>query len=295
MKKIFLANLGHPLLFEKIIQQSAFASLDFNVKTFPDSEILVQLNADVQNAHVWILTSLYPHQEKILPLLFLAQLLKEKGCRKVSLLAPYLAYMRQDMAFHPGEAVTSKYFAKLLSQYFDALVTVDPHLHRYQSLSEIYTMPTQVLHADTLLADWLQQTKQKVLLVGPDAESEQWVSAIAKLANLPYTIFHKTRKSAYEVAITTQDLGKYRALQPVLVDDMITTGHTLIKCSQLLQSQQLLAPWCLAVHGLFTGQAWAEMQAAGIKKIVTTNSIAHDSNQIDLSTMLAHSLKDFIW
>ncbi|WP_164119514.1 ribose-phosphate pyrophosphokinase-like domain-containing protein, partial [Stenotrophomonas maltophilia] len=80
--------------------------------------------------------------EKILPLIFAAATARELGAARVGLVAPYLAYMRQDRRFNPGEAVTSRQMAHLVSGAFDWMVTVDPHLHRYSDLSEIYSIPT---------------------------------------------------------------------------------------------------------------------------------------------------------
>ena len=93
---------------------------------------------------------------KMLPLLFAAAAARELGASQVGLVAPYLAYMRQDRRFKPGEAVTSREFARLLSGAFDWLVTVDPHLHRYASLAEIYRIPTRVVHAAPLISQWIR-------------------------------------------------------------------------------------------------------------------------------------------
>src|SRR3546814_18817342 len=86
--------------------------------------------------------------------------------------------MRQDRRFQLGEAVSSKSFARLVSATFDRLVTVDPHLHRYPALSTLYTIPDITLHAAPALADWIAAHVEAPLLIGPDEESEKWVSAI---------------------------------------------------------------------------------------------------------------------
>ena len=129
--------------------------------------------------------------DKFLPLVFAAAAARDLGAHGSALSAPYLAYMRQDRRFQPGEAVTSTYFAKLLSSQIDWLVTVDPHLHRRGSLAEIYSIPTQVMHAAPLISDWIRSEVKMPLLIGPDSESEQWVAAVARDAGAPHVVLQK--------------------------------------------------------------------------------------------------------
>ena len=114
--------------------------------------------------------------------LMLARILKDEGARRVGLVAPYLPYMRQDHIFHPGEGLTSLYFADLISRHFDWLVTVDPHLHRYPDLSAVYSIPSVHVRASTTFAGWIRDSVVSPAIVGPDSESAQWVEEIATLA-----------------------------------------------------------------------------------------------------------------
>ena len=108
--------------------------------------------------------------------------MRENGARSIGLAAPYLAYMRQDTEFRPGEVVTSRHFAQLISEQFDWLVTIDPHLHRYPTLEAIYTIPAVAATATDAIADWISQNVNDPIVVGPDEESRQWVDRIATLA-----------------------------------------------------------------------------------------------------------------
>src|SRR3546814_11225332 len=108
-----------------------------------------------------------------LRLIFVADAARALGAREVTLIAPYLAYMRQDRRFRPGEAVTSRPFAGLISSSFDRLVTVDPHLHRYPALEALSAIPTLTLHAPTVLAKWIAAEVRNRLLVGPDVERDR--------------------------------------------------------------------------------------------------------------------------
>ena len=171
---------------------------------FPDGETYLRFITDLSGRALVMVCTLDRPNEKTLPLLFAAATARELGAAKVGLVAPYLAYMRQDRRFKPGEAVTSREVARLLSDAFDWLVTVDPHLHRYGSLAEIYRIPTRVVHAAPLISQWIRGTCPNPLIIGPDTESEQWVSAVAKDASAPYSVLQKVRRGDREVEISDQ-------------------------------------------------------------------------------------------
>ena len=267
--------------------QGELATLE--TRQFPDGDSYLRLRSDVANKQVAIVCTLDRPDGKFLPMAYAAATARELGAAPVGLVAPYLAYMRQDRRFKDGEAVTSAYFARLLSGSFDWLVTVDPHLHRHSSLDEIYTIPSRVVRAETKLADWIARHVAHPVIVGPDAESEQWVSRIAAMAQCPYIILIKRRLGDRQVALTLPDLSTVRSRQPVLVDDIISTATTMIEAGRLLTAAGLPKPVCVGIHGLFAGDSLAALSAVA-ESIVTTNTIAHRSNSIDVSEPIAAAL-----
>lgn len=254
---------------------------------FPDGESYVRVLGDVRGKDTSILCSLNQPDGKTLPLVFLARALKESGAAKVTLLAPYLGYMRQDKRFHDGEAVTSDIFAGLLSPFIDALVTIDPHLHRHHRLGEIYTCESKAISAAPLMAQWIGANASNALIIGPDMESEQWVKQVAEAVRAPYVILQKTRHGDRDVEISIPDIGRYRGHTPVLVDDIISTAATMIKAVALLKQQGFEHCTCLATHGLFAGDAYQQLLRAGAARVVTANTVPHPSNGMDVATLLA--------
>jgi ribose-phosphate pyrophosphokinase len=121
-------------------------------RAFPDNETYLRFQQDPRGRPVILVCTMNHPNPKFLPLIFAADNAKELGATKVSLIAPYLCYMRQDKRFHKGEALTSTSFARQLSSAFDELVTVDPHLHRHRSLVELYSIRTAVVHSAPLIA-----------------------------------------------------------------------------------------------------------------------------------------------
>ncbi|MCD6047847.1 MAG: ribose-phosphate pyrophosphokinae [Gammaproteobacteria bacterium] len=262
------------------------------IRQFPDQETYIRLDSNVNQREVIFVASLNQPNEKLLPLLFAANTARQLGASSVGLIAPYLAYMRQDKRFQAGEGITSEYFAGIISQHFDWLSTMDPHLHRHHDMSEIYSIPSQVLHADPFISQWVKQNVTKPLIIGPDEESEQWVSQVAKAADAPYVVLKKIRHSDREVEVSLPEISKYQAHNPVLVDDIISTAKTMaaaVKQLKILTTQPIT---CIGVHAIFTDNAYQELQQSGAARIITCNTVPHISNTIDVSPAFAANLMD---
>ena len=264
------------------------------LRRFPDQESYVRIDSRLDGKSAILVSSLSRPDEKILPLIFVADTARELGASEVGLVAPYLAYMRQDRRFHPGEGVTSKYFARLLSSSFDWLVTVDPHLHRHSSLSELYDIRTQVVHAAAPLAEWIGANVAQPLIVGPDSESEQWVSAVAKAVGAPHIVLEKVRSGDRDVAISVPQVEQWRHHTPVLVDDIVSTARTMIATVKHLTAANMPSPVCVAVHAVFADSAYEDLAAAGAARIVSCNTIVHPSNGIDLTSSLASAVRSIL-
>ena len=264
------------------------------VRRFPDGETYVRIETPVIGRDVAIVCTLHRPDDKVLPLLFLAATARELGARHVGLVAPYLAYMRQDRRFHEGEAVTSRYFAELVSRGVSWLVTVDPHLHRRSALGEIYSIPNVVLHAAPLIAGWIREHVARPVLVGPDSESAQWVRAVAEDAGAPAVVLEKIRRGDRDVQVSVPDVERWRDYTPVLVDDIISTARTMIETVGHLHRAGLAAPVCIGVHAVFADAAYDQLLAAGAARVVTTNTIPHVSNAIDLAPHLADAAGELL-
>lgn len=260
---------------------------------FPDGESYIRYETPLKGKKVVIIDTLDHPDEKILPLIFAAETAKELGATEVGLVAPYLAYMRQDTRFHPGEAITSIYFAKLISQAFDWMVTVDPHLHRHHALSEIYTIPTQVVSAAPIMSSWIEKHVNQAVLIGPDEESKQWVSRIAQDIHIPFTVLEKVRLGDHHVNVSIPALKNFPHHTPVLIDDIVSTGQTMIETIRHLKVMGANPPVCIVVHPIFAGITTQTLIEIGAKQVVSCNTIPHNSNELDLSETLADAIRNF--
>ncbi|NMH65239.1 ribose-phosphate diphosphokinase [Shewanella salipaludis] len=265
----------------------------YDSRQFPDGESYLRITTRVAGRHCLVLADLSHPNDKYLPLLFLLETLKEQGAASVGLVAPYLCYMRQDRSFIEGEAVTSRLFARALSNHCDWLVTVDPHLHRYHSLDEIYRIPSKVVQGAPALASWLKG-RPDLLLVGPDAESRQWVSSIAEASGHPFVIGQKQRLGDRHVEVSLPDISGHGNKSAVIIDDVISSGQTLLQCILALKRQGMARIQCAAVHGIFADDVYAELMAAGLECLATSNTLPHPSNAIDVTPLLLKPIRQCI-
>ncbi len=275
-------------LAKTLLETGCFDRGDFTLHHFPDGETLIRIDSNVSGRDVVVLCTLDRPDEKGMALAFFAETARELGAKSVKLMAPYLGYMRQDKKFHEGEALTSRIFAAFLSRHFDGLTTIDPHLHRYGKMDEIYTIPVVVVHVAEAMAVWIKENVETPLLIGPDEESAQWVAEIAGRAGVPCTVLTKTRHSDTNVEISIPDIGVYTTHTPVLVDDIISTARTMMATVRHLQAARLKPPVCMGIHAVFANTAWQDLRDCGVKEIVTCNTILHPTNRIDIASLLVN-------
>lgn len=262
------------------------------IKRFPDGESYVRIHSTVKNKVAILFCTLNNPDEKILSVMFAAQTLKKLGAKKTILVSPYLPYMRQDKCFKSGEAVTSRLFAKFISTWVDYLITIDPHLHRIHHLSNIYSIPVLTLHASKEIAKWIKENITSPFLIGPDSESKQWVSEIAKHLNAPYIVCSKNRLSAHEVKINIPPFS-YTNETLIIMDDIISTGSSMITILQQL-SLQSNRNICLAVHPLLNKKTKDKLFASGAAAIITCNTIPDSTNKINMLGLISSNLKEII-
>lgn len=256
---------------------------------FPDGESLVAIEEGLDGVDVALVASLRNPDELALPLRFAAATAREFGARSVGLIAPYLAYMRQDKRFNPGEAISAPLFAQFLEESFDWLITADPHLHRNPELSALYRIPVRQMATASLVADWVRGNVANAILIGPDSESGQWVSDIAGRAGVPYQVLTKTRRGDRDVEVSLPSIDAARGRNPVIVDDIASSGRTAIETLGHLRRLGLPAATCVVIHPVFAEGAYEQLLAAGPSRVVSTDSIPHPSNAISLVGLLAQA------
>jgi len=265
---------------------------EVDVHRFPDGESLVTLPGELAGKDVAVLATLREPDPLALPLRFAAETARDMGARRVGLIAPYLAYMRQDRRFAEGQAVSAPLFARFLEESFDWLVTADPHLHRIHSLEGLFDIPVRRIETAPLLADWIAANVPDAVLIGPDSESRQWVAEVARVADRPFEVLEKRRSGDRSVEVSIPHSEALLAGAPVILDDIASSGRTLIQAVERLRAAGTRPPICVVIHAVFAGDAHDDILAAGASRVVTTNSIPHASNAVSLAQVLADAARD---
>lgn len=294
MKPVIFGAPGNEAFLQGLAPSLEFDTGSLEMRRFPDGESYVRVDTPVAERPAAIVCTLAGPDPQFLPLWFAARTLRERGVANLGLVAPYLAYMRQDREFRPGEAVSSRLFADLVSCAFDWLVTADPHLHRYRALGEIYPIASRVVRTAPALAEWIRANVPRPIIIGPDAESEQWVAAVARDAGAPYLVLEKTRRGDREVEIRLRKPEAVQGRTPMLVDDIISTGRTMAEAARQVVAAGSAAPVCVGVHALFGADTQTALLGAGVAYIATTNTVAHPTNAIDVAGLFAAPVRELI-
>ena len=290
---MIITTCGNSYNIAKSIAKALKAKFSpLTIASFPDGDLYLRYNTELKNQEVVIVQSFQPHPDmSLFDVIFAAETARDLGAKSVTLVAPYLAYMRQDKRFHPGEGISSKIMAKLLNHAVDRLITIDPHIHRYKSLKDIFTIPATKLTANHLIADYIKRHFHNEVIIGPDWESFQWAEDIAKRIKVHATVLKKTRFSSRHVEVKMVHPIEIKSKNVVIVNDIISTGHTIAEAAKAAKKMGAKNITAIGVHGLLVENAADKLKKAGVDKVITTNCIESKTNKIDVTSVLIEALR----
>lgn len=283
-KRLVVACSGTKHLAKTVARKARAAYGKILVDRFPDTEIRVRL-PEVKSKEVYFVQSFYPQKkdinDKVVEILFAAETAKELKAKKIFLIAPYLAYLREDKRFEKGEAINAKILAKLF-KIFNKVYVVEPHLHRFKKFSDFFPNATRI-NLTGEVSDYIKKNiKEPYILVGPDEESQQWVEPIAKKLNSRYIILKKKRFDSKKVKISGKNIKVERT---IIIDDIISTGNTMLEAAKKFSGEI----YFIGMHGLFSENALGKLRKKG--KVIVSNSIPSVVSKIDCSDALAKVIK----
>jgi len=274
----------------RLAEASGLAAAAVERHRFPDDELRLRLPLGEGEAiaeQLVIYRGLDHPNEKLVELLLIAGEARRLGARRLILVTPYLAYMRQDIAFNPGEVVSQRVLGQLLA-------TVDPHLHRVATLQEAVPLEDAVtLCAAPALARLIAERHPDALLIGPDAEALQWIEAAAVEHGFEHGVCNKVRHGDRQVDIALPAL-EFAGRHVVLLDDVASSGRTLANAAEKLLAAGAASVDVAVTHALFADDALAVIRAAGVGQIWSTDCIAHESNAVSMASQLADALRPLL-
>lgn len=278
---------GAKHLVKAIAKKSKTKYCNLEIERFPDTELKIRITKEVKSKNVYFVQSFYKSKntdvnDKLIEVLFAAHTARELGAKKVFLISPYLIYLREDERFEKGEAISAKILANFC-KVFDKVYVLEPHLHRFKSFREFFPNAVKISLSDEIANYIKKKIKGNYLLVGPDIESKQWVKAVADRLNKKYNILRKQRFSSRKVKVKGEKISSDNV---IIIDDIISTGYTLIEATKLIKARQI---YFIGMHGLFSENAVKKLNKKG--KIIVSNSIPSKASKIDCSDALAKIIK----
>lgn len=277
---------------EALAERLAVPVHDLDLHRFPDGEIRLTLGGIAETALIYL--PLDRPNEKLLALFLASEALRRNGARRLVLVAPYLCYMRQDIAFHPFEAISQKVVGRLIATAVDRVVTVDAHLHRTPVLTDVFPgIEAENLAAVPAVADALGRLDlaPDTVVVGPDVESTPLVRSLAERLGLAHVVGTKTRHGDRDVSIVFSDPLALAGRPALLVDDIVASGETLINVAAALRAGGATVVDAVVTHALFPAEMDRRFTEAGIRCVRSTTSVPHPTNAIALAPLLASVLQ----
>lgn len=265
---------------------------EISLHRFPDGELRVTVGPAAATTILY--ASLDQPNDKLIAVLFAAEALRRGGTRRLVLLAPYMCYMRQDTAFNAGEAISQRVVGHLLAATVERVITVDAHLHRTPDIRMMFPgAEAENLSAMPAIASALAAAEldSATVVIGPDAESRPWVSDLAGRLGLTYTVAAKTRRGDRSVDIEFADAGHIAGRPALLIDDIVSSGGTLIAGAKALQAAGASYVDAVVTHALFPPGMMSNFAEAGIRSVRSTSSVAHPTNAIPLDDLFAAALR----
>ena len=269
---------------------------EVEVSRFPDGETYVRVLAEVEGKRVVYVNSLQRGpSEALVETLLTLDALKDLGAREVHAVVPYMAYARQDERFKPGEAVSVATVAKLFRALgLSSIYTVDMHLHRIRDPSALFGASFRNLTGVRELAKYVKRHHPEVLgravAVGPDEEAEQWARVMAEELGTEYAVLEKKRLSATEVRVEAHG-ANVKGKVAVVVDDIISTGGTIIEAVRALRQLGCEAALVACVHPVLAGNAYAKLLKLQLLDLVGTDTVLSPISRVPIAPAIAEALR----
>ena len=275
-----------------IARKAKIGHSNLAVDKFPDDELRVQFLFNPKGKRIFLVQSFYGNvSDCIMETILAAKTARELGAKKISLIAPYFPYLRQDKRFRPNEAVSQYIVADMIDGYFDQVFIIDPHLHRTKSLGNIFKTKSVRLTANPLIIEYIKNKMKDPLIIGPDEESFKWAKFVADAVGAECRILKKKRYSSYHVKVELNKKIEIRGRNVVIVDDIISTGHTIMQTCKILRRLGAKNVYCICVHGIFANDALKKLERSQVK-VISTNTIPNKASRIDVSEIIADGLND---
>ena len=276
-------------LAKRIARRLKAPYIEAQTKIFPDGESKITFSSIPKKSIILVVQSTYPPVDTNLlqTLAIISQ--ARKASSKIYAIIPYMGYARQDRQFLSGEVVTMSIVAKML-QAVGAKKVIVVDIHSKIALNH-FKIPTVNVSAIPELAKYFKKLKiKKPLVVSPDTGGSSRAKKFASLLNTDFITLKKSRnRNTGKVQIQSSKVDVH-GRDLVVIDDIISTGGSIIKATQFLKKQKCKRVFVACTHGLFVGDAERKIKKAGVSKIISTNTIPRSTSKVDMAGVIAKSI-----
>jgi len=285
---------GSDALATKVALELGLNATRLETRRFPDGEKYLRVLDEVKGEDVVVIQSIHHAPDDLLvEYLLLVDTLKDLGAKKVIGFIPYFAYARQDERFHPGEALSFKTVCKLLESVgTDEVYTIDTHQHRVLKSSDVLSIPSHNLTAMPLLADYISKSGvlKKPLVIGPDMEAERWAKIAAERLGTDYDIFEKKRLADEDVELRPRKASA-KDRDVLIVDDIISTGGTIVEALKILFSQGAKRIDVACTHPILASGALSKIYEAGAQTVVGTDTVPSPISYVSVAPLITEQVR----
>jgi ribose-phosphate pyrophosphokinase len=278
-------------LAKKISKKLKANLIKSELKIFPDGESKITLKGKFVRGKTIVVQSIYPPVDSnLIQALALISKAKEYSS-EVIIVVPYLGYARQDREFLPGEIVTMKVIGKLLKGAGATRIIVTD-IHSKIGLQQLGLKSKNVSAIPELVKYFKKLKLENPLVVSPDQGGKGRANEFAKVFKLDFIALQKVRdRKTGKVKIKNQKISEVRDRDLILVDDMISTGGSIVKATEFLKKQKCRRVFVTCTHALLINDAEKKIKKAGVTRIISTNSIPGKTSVVDISNIIAKAIK----
>ena len=272
---MLLSGTSHPILAKEIASLLNIPLVDCEIQCFPDEEIYVEIKENVQSRQIYVIQSLgHNPNYHLMELFIILDALKRAAASSVTVIIPYFAYARQDRLNKSGEPITAKLLADLLTASgIHAIITMDLHSEQIEGFFDV---PVIHLLSRKILIPFFKNLKvEDWIIAAPDKGAIKIASAFSNELEAPLALIDKERQDSFHVNMRLF-LGDVTGKTVLLVDDMCSTGGTLVNAAQVCMDNGAKKVVAAVGHGLFSAHAIEIIEKSPIQMIIATNSIPQD-------------------
>ncbi len=254
--------------------------------TFPDGECYTRIDAEKLDDDVVIVQTTSP-DSKLIELLLLQDAVRRLGAKSITLVIPYFGYARQDRVFKPGEPESAKVMCQHLDMNCDRVITVDIHK---EAVLNYFNHPHKDLKAAPVIAEYFKG-KGIDMVLSPDIGAAGRAKMVGEVMGVPYDHLEKTRLSGTDVRIAPAK-ADVKGKKVLIVDDMISTGGTIIAAAYALREAGAAGISVACTHGVFVNNAIEKFTGSSLDALLSCNTLNNPVSHISVASLIAEAIKD---